>query len=64
MATKPDRRIMGRPPHLTEKEVEELRDWHRTRTALGTLTQIAAKYGVDTSTVMKAVKVGYKQYGR
>ena len=55
---------MGRPPHLTEQEVAELREWYKARQALGTLTQIAAHYGVDTSTVMKAIKVGYKQYGR
>ena len=61
---KPNRRIMGRPPHLTEIQMDELREWYQARKALGTLQQKAVQYGVDTSTVMKAISKGYKQYGR
>jgi len=63
MATKPTRQIMGRPPHLTEQQVAELRQWYQARKSLGNLKQKAAEFNVDTSTVMKAIRVGYKQFG-
>jgi len=51
---------IGRPRALTNAQVAEIWDWHRTHR---TLAQIARQYGVSVGTIRQVVlrQGGYKQ---